>query len=45
MWFYLQQKGFSFEIRDLENRDEIENINKEIVRNLSKVNKNYDIID
>ena len=33
------------EIRDLEDKDEIENINKEIVSSLSKLKNNYDIID
>ena len=38
-------KRITREIRDLEDKDEIENINKEIVNSLSKLNKNYDIID
>ena len=33
------------EIRGLDDKDEIENINKEIVSSLSKLKKNYDIID
>ena len=33
------------EIRDLEDNDEIENINKEIVSSLSKLKENYNIID
>ena len=33
------------EIKDLEDRDEIEIINDEILKSLSKLNKTYDIVD
>ena len=33
------------EIKDLEDREEIEVINREILKNLSKLNKNYDVVD
>ena len=38
-------KRIQREIQDLEDREEIEVINREIIKSLSKLNKNYDIVD